>query len=63
MWLFWIAVLIVISIIFRLLWKFAAKIEKEEQEEQQWLTYIEQLSQYDPQAAMQWQIMFDQKFK
>jgi hypothetical protein len=62
-WWFWLGLLVVTSFIFWLLWRFAAKIEREEQEEQGWLTYIEQLQQYDPYEAQRWRLMFDQKFK
>lgn len=59
----WALLLLVIIVVFIWLWRFAAKIERLEVEEQQWLAYIDQLQQYDPYQAQQWKIMFDQKFK
>ena len=60
---FWALLLGTLTIVFWMLWRFAAKIEREETEEQQWLAYIQQLWQYDPYEAQRWQIMFDQKFR
>ena len=61
MWLFWIGLLIIMAIVFRWLWKLAAKIEQEELEEKQWLEYIAWMQQYDPYQAMQWQELFKKK--
>lgn len=59
----WALILAVIIGIFFWLWRFAAKIEALEQEEQQWRNYIEQLRQTDPYEAMRWELLFNEKFK
>lgn len=62
MWAFWLSVLGGTIILFWRLWRFAEKIELQELEEQSWLTYIDSLKYSDPEQAMYWQTLFEQKF-
>jgi len=61
-WIFWIGSLIIISAIFWKLWKYATKIETLEAEEEQWITYLDQMWLQDPHNAMYYQEQFEQKF-
>jgi hypothetical protein len=58
---FWIAVLATIALIFYLLWRFAEKIEREEEEERRWSEYLTFLWHTDPHQANYWQQVHDQR--
>jgi hypothetical protein len=53
-WVFWIAALSVIAGIFWVLWRYAEKIEKEEQFEEQWKGFIAQQWEIDPNQGIYW---------
>lgn len=59
---FWGSCIIVITLIFWRLWKYAAKIEMLEAEERQWLDYLDYLWRTDPYSAQQWQSWFEQQY-
>lgn len=59
----WIGILTVVSIIFRILWKFADGIEQAEQLDLQWQQYLNELQQYDYNAFQYWQLIYEQHFK
>jgi peptide methionine sulfoxide reductase MsrA len=50
-WAAWLSILSAIALIFYLLWRYADKIEREEQFEQQWKDYLTQLWATDPNQA------------
>lgn len=56
---FWAVVLAGIVMLFRWLWKFADKIEKEEIEERRWEEYLAYMWSTDPQAAYYWQQQYN----
>ena len=62
-WLFWAGCIGFIAISFIWMWRYADKIEKLEQEENQWKEYIAQLERTDPMAAWMWQQQFEEKFR
>lgn len=61
-WAFWFGCMGVVVLIFWALWRYADRIERLEEEEQQWLQYIEQLWYVDPYQAQYYQQLFENRF-
>ena len=62
MWLFWVCVIAILSLIFRWMYKLADKIEREEKEEKQWIQWLDQIYQTQPWHAQEAQMRFNEKF-
>lgn len=58
----WAIAIICVVGIFAWLWRFATRIEEQEEEEQQWKDWVLQMSYQYPQYAWQFQKMFDERF-
>lgn len=61
-WAFWLGCMSVTAIIFWLLWRYAGKIERLEEEEKEWLDYLEYVWRYEPQNGEYYQRLFESKF-
>lgn len=61
-WLFWVSLLVVVTVVFWRLWVLATSIEEAEQEEEMWNEYLKQTWQNNPEWGPYYQQQFEEKF-
>lgn len=62
-WAFWVGLLAIIVIIFWRLWVLAARIERDEQEEREWIVLLERIKYENPEWYFYYEDQFKQRFK